>query len=90
MPEPIDPKGAGPAGHDGEERFRAVFEQAAVGMALVGLDGRWLRVNHKLCAIVGYPREELMGLTFQDITHPDDLAADLAYVERLLAGEIPT
>jgi two-component system CheB/CheR fusion protein len=90
MAEPVDPKRADPAGRDGEERFRAVFEQAAVGMALVGLDGCWLRVNHKLCAIVGYTHEELMGLTFQDVTHPDDLAADLAYVERLLAGDITT
>ena len=63
---------------ESEERFRATFEQAAVGMALVGLDGRWLRVNRKLCDIVGYAHDELMGLTFQDITHPDDLEADLA------------
>lgn len=73
-----------------EERFRATFEQAAVGMAHVGLDGQWLRVNDKLCAIVGYTRAELSTCTFQDITYPDDLDADLEYVRRLLAGEIQT
>src|SRR3954468_15825242 len=72
------------------ERFEATFEQAAVGMALVGPDGRWLRVNRKLCALVGYTHDEMMRLTFQDITHPDDLASDLAFVDRLLAGEITT
>ena len=71
-----------------EERFRATFEQAAVGIAHVAPDGRWLRVNRKLCDIVGYTREELLGLGFQDITHPDDLDADLAQVRQVLAGEI--
>jgi PAS domain S-box-containing protein len=73
-----------------EERFRATFEQAAVGIAHVALDGSWLRVNHKLCNIVGYTREELTALTFQDITHPDDLDADMAYVAKMLTGEIDT
>ncbi|MGL5833482.1 MAG: PAS domain S-box protein [Waterburya sp.] len=71
-----------------EKRFRETFEQAAVGIAHVGIDGQWLWVNQKLCDIVGYTREQLMELTFQEITHPEDLAPDLAYVERLLAGEI--
>jgi PAS domain S-box-containing protein len=75
---------------ESEERFRATFEQAAVGIAHVGPDGRWLRVNRKLCDIVGYGPDELLALTFQDITHPDDLEADLAQVRRLLAGEIET
>jgi PAS domain S-box-containing protein len=75
---------------ESEERFRATFDQAAVGIAHVGTDGRWLRVNRKLCDIVGYRPDELLTLTFQDITHPDDLAADLAQVRRLLAGEITT
>jgi PAS domain S-box-containing protein len=73
-----------------EERFRATFEQAAVGVAHVGLDGRWLRVNNKLLEITGYPREELLQKTFQDITHPDDLDADLEQASQLLAGEIET
>jgi len=75
---------------ESEERFRATFEQAAVGIAHVGLDGRWLRMNRKLCEIVGYDEEELRGLTFQDITHPEDLDADLEQVRKLLAGEIET
>src|SRR5262249_9453318 len=58
---------------ESEQRFRVTFEQAAVGIAHVALDGRWLRVNQKLCDIVGYSREELHQRTFQDITHPDDL-----------------
>ncbi|MDQ3430372.1 MAG: PAS domain S-box protein [Actinomycetota bacterium] len=75
---------------ESEERFRATFDQAAVGMAHVGVDGGWLRVNQKLCDIVDYPREELLGLGFQDITHPEDLEKDLGYLRRLLAGEIGT
>jgi len=75
---------------ESEERFRATFEQAAVGIGHVGLQGHWLRVNQKLCDIVGYTREELAERTFQDITHPDDLEADLAFVRQLLAGHIST
>ena len=69
---------------------RATFEQAAVGIAHVGLDGRWLRVNDRLCAIVGYSREELLRITFQDVTHPDDLEADLEFVRQVLSGELKT
>jgi PAS domain S-box-containing protein len=56
----------------------------------VAPDGRWLRVNRSICEIVGYSEEELLELTFQDITHPDDLDADLEYVRQMLAGEIRT
>jgi PAS domain S-box-containing protein len=71
-----------------EERFRSTFEQAAVGMAHVALDGHWVVVNNRLCEIVDYGREELLKLTFQEITYPEDLASDLAQVQRLVAGEI--
>ncbi len=75
---------------ENEERFRSTFEQAAVGLAHVAPDGHWLRVNQKLCDIVGYSQEELLQKTFQDITYPDDLDADLEYVHRMLAGDIST
>jgi len=71
-----------------EARFAATFEQAAVGIALVAPDGRWLRVNRKLCQIVSYSHDELMLLGFQDITHPDDLQTDLNYLNQLVAGVI--
>ena len=75
---------------ESEERFRATFEQAAVGLSHVGLDGRWLRVNQKLCEIVGYSREELLQRTFQSITHPEDLDVNLKRIHQLLTGEIQT
>jgi PAS domain S-box-containing protein len=71
-----------------EAQFRSTFEQAAIGCAHVGLDGYWLRTNQKLCAIVGYTHEELLQMTFQAVTHPEDLAKDLAYVKQLLDGSI--
>ena len=75
---------------DSERSFRGTFEQAAVGVAHVGTGGEWLRVNDRLCAIVGFSRQELLDRTFQQITHPDDLASDLARVRALLAGETTT
>jgi PAS domain S-box-containing protein len=71
-----------------ESAFRASFDQAAVGMAQVATDGRWLRVNQRMCEIVGYPEGELLRLSFQQITHPEDLEADLEQVRMLLAGEL--
>jgi PAS domain S-box-containing protein len=71
-----------------EEQFRGAFDAAAIGMALVAPDGRWLQVNRSLCDIVGYTEQELLGRTFQDITHPEDLDADLAHLREMLAGEI--
>ncbi|HEX3759210.1 MAG TPA: PAS domain S-box protein [Kofleriaceae bacterium] len=75
---------------DSEERFRGTFDNAAVGVAHVGLDGLWLRVNDKLCQITGYAREDLLAQTFQDITYPEDLETDLAYVRAMIAGSIST
>jgi PAS domain S-box-containing protein len=75
---------------DSEARFEATFEQAAMGIALLAPDGRWLRVNPALCRIVGYSEAELMTLSFQDLTFPDDLDIDLDRVGQLLAGTIPS
>src|SRR5690606_20441304 len=71
-----------------EIRFRTIFERASVGIALLATAGRWRQVNGKLCDIIGYTHQELWNLSFQDITHPEDLDADLALVAQLLAGEI--
>lgn len=76
--------------HESEARFVATFEQAAVGIAIVSPEGHWLRVNQKLCDIVGYDEQELLACTFQDITHPDDLEADLGYVQQMLAHALDT
>ena len=74
------------AQREAQALFETAFSQATIGMALVGLDGRWLKVNAALCEITGWPEAELLARSFQDITHPDDLDADLAQVELLLAG----
>ena len=71
-----------------EEHFRAAFDYATTGMALVATDGRWLKVNCALCGITGYSEGELLATDFQSLTHPDDLERDLDQVRRLLAGEI--
>lgn len=75
---------------ENEERFSNAFEFSAIGMALVSLEGKWLKVNNSFCNILGYSKLEMMGLTFQDITYHDDLNTDLANVKRMLAGEINT
>lgn len=76
---------------DSEERFRATFEQAAVGMALRDIDPRrphWLRVNQKLCDILGYTKEELLQLTSVDITPPEERGLAVDYNNKMLRGEI--
>jgi PAS domain S-box-containing protein len=70
--------------------FQSAFEFAAIGMALVSPEGKWLRVNRAICEITGYTEAELLARTFQDITHPEDLEADLENVRKMLAGEIKT
>jgi diguanylate cyclase (GGDEF)-like protein/PAS domain S-box-containing protein len=72
---------------ESERRFSQAFRHAAIGMALVLPDGRWLQVNEALCTMLGYTDQELLTSAFQDITHPDDLAADLALVGQVLAGQ---
>ncbi|KAA0890420.1 PAS domain S-box protein [Oryzomonas rubra] len=73
---------------ESEARFRSALENAPIGMALVSLNGAFLLVNHALCAILGYEKEALQGLTFAEVTHPDDLNLDIPNVERLLDGEV--
>ncbi len=70
------------------EQFKGAFEYSAIGMALVSVEGKWLKVNKSLCHTLGYTEEELMKKTFQDITHPDDLELDLEHVGEMLRGEI--
>lgn len=72
---------------EAEERFKSSFDAAATGMALVSIDGRFIDVNPALCRIVGYTYDELTQKTFQEITHPEDLDADLNYVNQLIAHE---
>jgi diguanylate cyclase (GGDEF)-like protein/PAS domain S-box-containing protein len=71
-----------------EERLRCSFDEARIGMVIVGLDGRYERVNNAFCAIVGHTREQLTGHSGEHITHPDDVTADAAARRSLLAGEV--
>jgi PAS domain S-box-containing protein len=75
---------------EAEERFRSAFDNAPIGIALVAPDGRCLKVNRAMCEITGYSETALLTSTFQSLTHPDDLDADLEAVRQLLAGEITT
>jgi diguanylate cyclase (GGDEF)-like protein/PAS domain S-box-containing protein len=73
---------------EAEERFRRAFEDASIGMAITGLDGRLVRVNHSLAAMLGTTAEDLAGVAVRDITHPDDRPADLAAIARMVAGDL--
>lgn len=75
---------------DGKPFFFPIFEHVALGIAYVSLDGHWLEVNQRMCAITGYPRDELLQLNFQKITYPEDLERDLSLFQRLLKKEIAT
>jgi PAS domain S-box-containing protein len=75
---------------ESEVKYRATFEQAAVGICYSNLDGKFISVNKKLCDITGYSRDELINMTFIQITHPDDIQNDLDNLENLLTGEIDT
>jgi PAS domain S-box-containing protein len=70
-----------------QESFSCAFENAAIGMALVSLDGHWIKVNDALCELLGYSAKELCGKTVSEITHSDDIAANLSKARRLLDGE---
>jgi len=74
---------------ESEERFRLTIDEAPIGMALVGLDGTFTRVNRVLCEITGYAASELTTLRFQDITHPDDVDTDVTLSQQLARGETP-
>jgi PAS domain S-box-containing protein len=71
-----------------EERFRAAFGSAALGMAILSPDGQWLQVNPSVCEITGYTEEELLATDFQSITHSDDLEKSVEGLRRMLAGKI--
>ena len=75
---------------ESEESIRSAFIYAPIGKALVSIDGHWLKVNPAFSEMIGYSEPELFNLTFQDITHPEDLQKDLNCVEQLLQGKIST
>ncbi|MBI1891514.1 MAG: EAL domain-containing protein [Burkholderiales bacterium] len=72
------------------ERFRAIFDHAAGGMAIVSLEGKWLEVNDALCRMLGYERAELLATSFREITHPQDFDVDHTFVQLALSGQIQT
>jgi diguanylate cyclase (GGDEF)-like protein/PAS domain S-box-containing protein len=73
-----------------EQRFRSAFDDAAIGMALTSLDGRFIQVNRALCELIGYSEDELTAVSFQAITHPDDVAVGAEALVRLRTGELRT
>lgn len=75
---------------ESENRFRNAMEYSAIGMALVSPEGKWMQVNQALCKLLGYSQETLITLTFQQITHPEDLSADLKLLDDLYHGRIPS
>jgi diguanylate cyclase (GGDEF)-like protein/PAS domain S-box-containing protein len=83
-----DRKQAEEALREAEERFRTAFDEAPIGMALVGLDGRWLEVNDALCALTGYSEDQLLRKNFMEMTYRDDLRADEEHTRRLREGRI--
>ena len=83
-----DRKNAELALRESEERFRRSFDDAPIGLALVSLEGRWLRVNRAICEMVGRSETELLATNFQTITHPDDLQTDLNFIQLMFAGKI--
>lgn len=72
---------------ESEKSFKEIIEYAPIGMAIVSLMGRFVIVNQSLCDIVGYSNDELLRMSFQEITHPEDLSVDLEHVQQLLGGE---
>lgn len=87
MRDVTDQRVAQEAARLASERFGGAFAAAAQGMAFVSLQGRWLEVNESLCRILGYSRDELLVTSFQQLTHRDDLEADLELVQELIDGK---
>ncbi|WP_392533918.1 PAS domain S-box protein [Nostoc sp. C117] len=75
---------------ESEAELRAIFNQAAVGIKLESLDGRFLKVNQKLCEILGYSQEDLLNKTYMDITYSDDIQCHLNNLQKLISGEVET
>ncbi len=71
-----------------EARFRGYFELPLIGIALTGPDRRWLEVNDRLCEMLGYPRSQLLQMSWAELTHPEDLATEVAQFERVLSRRI--
>ena len=74
---------------ESEQRFRKIFEGGQLGMGIIGLDYRLIKVNNVLCQMLGYTEQELTSLTFPDITHPEDIDVDVQLAQQVLSGEIP-
>lgn len=75
---------------ENEELFRSTFEQAAAGIVIIAPDQTFIKINQKFCDMLGYSQEEMMQLTFSDVTHPEDLYKDMEVIEGILKGEIST
>ena len=75
---------------EAQQRLRLSLDNAPIGQAIVNLDGTWVEVNPALCTMLGYPADELLKMTFRDVTHPDDLDTDSELFEQLKAGDIPS
>ncbi|MEW6673986.1 MAG: PAS domain S-box protein [Thermodesulfobacteriota bacterium] len=73
---------------ESEVRFRHAFENANAGVCLVNTEGRLVKVNHKMCEIFGYPKEQLEGMTVNDLAHPDDISISPDFIRRSLSGEV--
>ncbi|WP_408098398.1 PAS domain S-box protein [Peredibacter sp. HCB2-198] len=75
---------------ESEQKFKIIFDQTAMGMAQVDLDGRIMTANETFCHILGYSLQELQQMKFTEFTHPDDVEKDLTFLKKLVSGEIPT
>jgi diguanylate cyclase (GGDEF)-like protein/PAS domain S-box-containing protein len=89
-PQPVQAEHYGSGVRDSSERFRSAFDNAAIGMALVTPEGRWLQVNHSLCRLLGYSEKELMAIDYLKVLHPNDLSPALSNFKDLLRGKIPS